>query len=138
MGSVTLFLFRVNLYYFCFLVLHWSLVHQLENSLGKTLFSISLAFCGPKTSFVDQDLLRGAFSKEEYKPTIQLILDKCIFYPKCLDLDVLIFIVSDEEPQGKCLRNVSPESPVKPYCCYIVIMVLAVAVIGLLIALPGK
>ncbi|KAK7799782.1 hypothetical protein U0070_002906, partial [Myodes glareolus] len=52
-----------------------------------------------------------------------------------LELDVLIFIILGEKLQGKCLRNVSPESPVKLYCCYIVIMVLTVAVIGLSIAL---
>nr|XP_048296049.1 C-type lectin domain family 2 member E-like [Myodes glareolus] len=43
-----------------------------------------------------------------------------------------------EKLQGKCLRNVSPESPVKLYCCYIVIMVLTVTVIGLSIALSVR
>ncbi|XP_038175178.1 C-type lectin domain family 2 member E-like [Arvicola amphibius] len=40
-----------------------------------------------------------------------------------------------KELQEKCLRNVCPESPVKHYCCYIVIMILTVAVIVLSIAL---
>lgn len=82
--------------------------------------------------------MRGPFLGEEYKPNIQLILDKCIFYPKGLELDVLILIVLGKEFQGKCLRNVSPESTVKLYCCYIVIMILTVAVIALVIALSGK
>ncbi|XP_057632435.1 C-type lectin domain family 2 member E-like [Chionomys nivalis] len=41
-----------------------------------------------------------------------------------------------KELQGKCLRNVSPESTVKLYCCYIVIMLLTIVVIALMIALP--
>lgn len=39
--------------------------------------------------------------------------------------------------QGKCLRIISTELPVKLYCCYVVIMVLTVAVIALSVALSG-
>ncbi|XP_075838255.1 C-type lectin domain family 2 member E-like [Microtus pennsylvanicus] len=39
--------------------------------------------------------------------------------------------------QGKCLRIISTEPPVKLYCCYVVIMVLTVAVIALSVALSG-
>ncbi|XP_051011406.1 C-type lectin domain family 2 member D11-like [Acomys russatus] len=43
-----------------------------------------------------------------------------------------------KEFQDKCLRIASPESPVKLYCCYVVIMVLTVAVVALSVALSVR
>ncbi|CAO2606814.1 C-type lectin domain family 2 member G, partial [Lemmus lemmus] len=55
-----------------------------------------------------------------------------------LEVDILIFIFSGKKQQGQCLSIVSTEPPVKLYCCYVVIMVLTVAVIALSVALSEK
>ncbi|KAH0506235.1 C-type lectin domain family 2 member H [Microtus ochrogaster] len=47
------------------------------------------------------------------------------------------FETLEELHQGKCLRIISTEPPVKLYCCYVVIMVLTAAVIALSVALSG-
>ncbi|CAO2606816.1 C-type lectin domain family 2 member E [Lemmus lemmus] len=43
-----------------------------------------------------------------------------------------------KKQQGQCLSIVSTEPPVKLYCCYVVIMVLTVAVIALSVALSEE
>ncbi|CAO2606776.1 hypothetical protein LEMLEM_LOCUS13028 [Lemmus lemmus] len=43
--------------------------------------------------------------------------------------------VTDEEQQEQSLRIVSPVSPARLYCCYVVIIILAAAVIALSVAL---
>ncbi|CAO2606807.1 C-type lectin domain family 2 member G, partial [Lemmus lemmus] len=54
---------------------------------------------------------------------------------KVLEVDVLIFIFSGKTQQGKCLRKSSTQPRAKLYCCYAMITVLTIVVIGLSFAL---
>ncbi|XP_003513666.1 C-type lectin domain family 2 member H-like [Cricetulus griseus] len=58
--------------------------------------------------------------------------------PDLITTDSLQDVEIGKKLQGKCLRIIFTESPVKLYCCYGVIMVLSAAVISLSVALSSS